>query len=231
VIDLLDGLVVHAQRGERSSYRALQSPLIASATPQAVLNGYLSLYPFNACYVADLNALMQDGHSDHDIAALVTKNHSIEFWIDAAFGERTQLPAYVAYLNVRCIIGTESLASLQGYETLRDKLSQHNEPVLSLDFRGEDFIGPTELFKSANQWPEHVIAMNLARVGSGEGPDITLLTRLRHLAPTAAICAAGGVRDANDLSHLQGIGVTHVLLATALHRGTVTAADLARFTI
>ena len=50
----------------------------------------------------------------------------------------------------------------------------HSPPdgfVLSLDFRGETFLGPQGLLDDAALWPHRVIVMTLARVGGGEGPD------------------------------------------------------------
>ena len=67
VIDLLDGIVVHAQRGQRDDYRPLVTRLAARPLPRDILDGYLSLYPFKACYLADLNALMARGTADHEI--------------------------------------------------------------------------------------------------------------------------------------------------------------------
>ena len=58
VIDLKGALVVHARRGERGSYAPIETPLSRSAEPAAVLAGLLSVAPFRAVYVADLDAIM-----------------------------------------------------------------------------------------------------------------------------------------------------------------------------
>lgn len=229
VIDLLDGIVVHAQRGQRDDYRPLVTRLAARPLPRDILDGYLSLYPFKACYIADLNALMARGTADHEIQTLVAQYPTQQFWIDAAFGTRATLPAYAGAANVRCIIGAESLRSLARYHTLRAHLALMQQPVLSLDFRGANFLGPAELLATPALWPQRLIAMNLARVGSAEGPDLALLRALRVAAPTATLAAAGGVRDAADLAALQSLAVSHVLLASALHAGALDAATLHAF--
>ena len=51
--------------------------------------------------------------------------------------------------------------------------------VLSLDFRGPSFQGPPELLDETDGWPQAVIAMTLARVGSGAGPDLDTLASIR----------------------------------------------------
>src|SRR5215203_2024938 len=46
------------------------------------------------------------------------------------------------------------------------------DAILSLDFRGEDFVGPPSLLDDPSLWPCAVIAMTLARVGTSTGPDL-----------------------------------------------------------
>ena len=229
VIDILDGSAVHARRGDRTRYQPLHSPLARTPAPLDVFAGYLSLYPFETCYIADLNSLLARGTSDHEIAIVVAQHPSVEFWIDAAFGARDLLPEYLQQSNVRCIIGSESLSALARYEALRTALAPYTEPVLSLDFRNREFLGPPALLATTACWPRHIIGMNLARVGSGEGPDLDLLQRLRGSAPTAAIAAAGGIRDAHDLATLSAHNISYALIATALHNGKLSADDLRRF--
>ena len=50
--------------------------------------------------------------------------------------------------------------------------------------------------------------MTLARVGSGAGPDLKRLALIRSIAGGREIYAAGGVRDAADLSALKASGAS-----------------------
>ena len=75
--------------------------------------------------------------------------------------------------------------------------------MLSLDFRGDAFQGPQEILAEPALWPRRVIVMTLARVGSGAGPDLARLAAIRSIAGGREIYAAGGVRDAADLSGAQ----------------------------
>ncbi len=227
VLDLLDGLVVHAVRGERTAYRPLHTPLAPTSHAPAILAGLLGLYPFRHCYLADLNALQGRGESDHEIADLVAQHAQLEFWVDAAFGARTTLPVYLAAPNVRCVIGSESLRDLSAYLACRARCAGRLEPILSLDHLAGAALGPSALFTQPAWWTSRVIAMNLDYVGSSRGPDLALLARLQHSAPDCAVIAAGGVRDAADLHALHTQGVAAVLLATALHDGRVSAPALA----
>ena len=68
--------------------------------------------------------------------------------------------------------------------------------------------------------------MTLARVGSGAGPDLTRLAAIQSVAGGRELYAAGGVRDASDLSALKRAGAAGALIATALHDGRLGRADL-----
>ena len=98
--------------------------------------------------------------------------------------------------------------------------------MLSLDFRGDAFQGPSEILAEPGLWPRRVIAMTLARVGSGAGPDLTRLAAIRSVAGGRELYAAGGVRDAADLFALKRAGAAGALIATALHDGRLGRADL-----
>ncbi|MDD1606659.1 MAG: nickel transporter, partial [Methylococcaceae bacterium] len=61
VIDLKNGVVVHAQRGQRDNYLPINSPLSPSAHVYDVIEAFLQLNGFDIIYVADLNAITQQG--------------------------------------------------------------------------------------------------------------------------------------------------------------------------
>ena len=71
-----------------------------------------------------------------------------------------------------------------------------------------------------------VILLALTHVGTGAGPDIGTLRAARAAFPLLRLIAGGGVRDAEDLRRLAAAGADGVLLATALHRGWIAAADI-----
>ena len=134
-------------------------------------------------------------------------------------------PPYQA--PVSHVLGSESLASLEDYERAR-KCARPAAP-LSLDFRGNTFLGPPALLEDAALWPNRIIVMTLARVGSGEGPDLARLAAVIARAEGRKVFAAGGVRNGDDLKALRDIGAAGALVATALHTGAITPADLAAF--
>ena len=69
--------------------------------------------------------------------------------------------------------------------------------ILSLDFRGDDFLGDPALLQTRQLWPQRVIVMTLARVGAGRRPGLRSPAR-DHVARGRARASmrAGGVRGA-----------------------------------
>ena len=118
-----------------------------------------------------------------------------------------------------------------GSESQRDRdlvcaLRDDPRVILSLDFRDERFVGPDELLSEPELWPERLIVMTLARVGSDAGPDFDRHAAIRERAGGRAIYLAGGLRDRRDLAAVGASGAAGILVASALHDGRITAADL-----
>jgi phosphoribosylformimino-5-aminoimidazole carboxamide ribotide isomerase len=163
-------------------------------------------------YIADLDAI--EGRGDHAeiIAALAEANPDIAFWVDAGLAAAA-VPGWQAEGGGIAVIGSES-------QSIAVPLPPGS--VLSLDFRGDRFLGPAALLYDASLWPDNVIVMTLARVGMAAGPDTERLAGVLARAGTRRIYAAGGVRDTEDLRHLRDLGVAGALVATALHNGKIT---------
>ncbi len=239
VLDLRDGLAVHAVAGARERYRPLRSPLVADASPTAAAAALLELAPFAAFYVADLDAITADGSRRNfavlrELGVLLGRRGVRELWLDAGraawIGE---LAAALSGAGVRLlpVIGSESLAAGERPRQLAPAGRPH---ALSLDHRGGAFIGPRGLDFDAAGWPPRVLAMELSGVGTRGGPPLALLAALRRRALEAgradiAFYAGGGVRDAADLEQLASAGAAGALVATALHDGSLGAAALRRF--
>lgn len=219
VVDLKGGIVVHARRGARDTYAPLASPLCASPAAVDVVAGFLALAPFRTVYIADIDAITHMGENAAVVAGLRRAFPELELWVDA--GEAT--PAAVraraaAGLGVS-VVGTESLADA---EAARRVLRE--DVILSLDHDGDGPLGPRAVHADASLWPERVIAMTLARVGAGEGPDLEALARIAARRPDSPLFAAGGVRGPEDLEALATAGAAGVLVATALHAGRISPA-------
>lgn len=224
VLDLKGGLVVHARMGMRSQYRPIDTPLSPSSRPLDVARGLLSIHPFTAFYIADLDAIERRADNDAALMELKKAFPDLVFWVDNGVadlaGAKRWLDAGIGYL----VIGSE----VQGSGELLRHLQHDDRVVLSLDFRGDAFMGPAALLDDADAWPADIIVMTLARVGSAVGPDLARLAAIKARAPGKRVYAAGGVRGADDLAALAEAGISGALVATCLHNGTLTGAQIAR---
>jgi len=224
VIDLKDGAVVHARMGIRSAYAPIETPLSHTSRPTDVARGLLSIFPFKKFYVADLNAIQNNGNNDAALKRLSVEFPGLVFWVDAGISDVHHAERWLEAGLGNLVIGSET----QRDSELIRYLCRNNRTILSLDFRGDAFLGPPSLLNEGDIWPTNVIVMTLARVGSASGPDINWLTTIKSRAAHRQVYAAGGVRDANDLALLAQAGITGALVATSLHNGKLTGTQIAR---
>ncbi|MFG1308932.1 HisA/HisF-related TIM barrel protein [Xanthobacter tagetidis] len=217
VLDLKGGQVVRAVQGERQAYRPWNSDLARSADPLHVVARMLEIAPFRTLYVADLDAITGSGQHDTEIRALRARFPALTLWVDSGETGPAALAARLsAGLGVP-VVGTESLS---GLDAARAALAAPGV-ILSLDRDARGLRGPKALHAMPELWPEEVIVMTLARVGSGEGPDMEALDAATALRRSGRFYAAGGVRDAADLDALARRGIAGALVASALHDGRI----------
>ena len=225
VIDLLGGKVVHAQQGQRSTYRPIRSRLCDNSEPLDVVRGYRRLFDFAEIYIADLDAIQGTGTNDASIRAIRSALGDLRLWVDNGLAILDDCRDWLDKGLGDLVIGSEAQNDTAVLERL---LSQSHAAriLLSLDFKGEHFIGPQTLLENSAAWPDRVIVMTLARVGSNQGPDVDRLDEIIVRAGQRQVFAAGGVRGGQDLDRLARRGVSGALIATALHDGRITRSDL-----
>ena len=226
VIDLKGGQVVHAQRGERDSYRPVRSQLCHGSEPLDVVAGLLTVYPFATLYVADLDAIQARGDNIASIRQIRQEFPALRLWVDNGLAEGAACRDWLAQDLSELVLGSEAQRDREILHALSDDAAREHL-ILSLDYRDDRFLGPPDLLSATALWPHRIIVMTLSRVGSRGGPDLTLLRRWRDDVPDKKIFAAGGVRGGEDLSALADCGIAGVLVATALHERRIGRAEIA----
>lgn len=222
VIDIRKGSAVRAIAGRRDDYLRLVSPLARTSAPIDVAEGLMSLYAFQALYIADLDAIEGRGDNCGSIREIGERFPHLSLWVDAGFRRPGAARGWLELENVTAVFGSETLGSTAALETLAGDA----RAILSLDFRGDVLLGPDGLLSAPALWPRRVIVMTLDRVGAGRGPDLERLRAIGRIAAGRAVIAAGGVRGPDDLVALAAAGADGALVASALHDGKLTAADL-----
>ena len=224
VIDVRYGVAVAAVRGRRADYQPLVTPLAAGSDPAGIARGYAALFTFPLLYVADLDGIEGRGRNAGLAKVLAGAVPNTQLWIDDGTPAREAAQRIAKEQNATLVIGTESLGGLDDVATLR--ALPRDGYVLSLDFKDDRLAGPQQVLDEAQHWPHAVIVMTLARVGSGDGPDLARIAAIVARAGDRRIYAAGGVRNRADIEALHAAGAAGVLIATALHAGTIKAGDL-----
>lgn len=220
VVDLMGGKVVRALKGDRASYRPLSSPLSPTADPEAVVDAFLGLHPFPAIYIADLDSIQRRGGNGQVVRRLRAAFPSVGFWVDSGLSGEAECRAWLAQNRAHLVLGSESQTDLGTLNALSTR-ADADRLLLSLDFRGAEFLGPSQLLDRPTSWPTRTICMTLERVGAGGGVDLQRLLDLKRRAPNHRLYAAGGVRGEDDLDRLAAVGAAGVLLASALHDGAI----------
>ncbi|MBB3238479.1 HisA/HisF-related TIM barrel protein [Phyllobacterium endophyticum] len=218
VLDIKDGLVVRARLGDRDSYRPIETPLSATAEILDVATGLRKLYPFPAFYVADLDSIQRRPSAGSALEKLKPLLSKADAWLDAGFADRHAIEQGLATDGILPVLGSESQTDNLVLEHF------HKDPrlVLSLDFRGDQFLGPPSIIENADRWPSRIIVMTLGRIGANSGPDFERLAEIKRRAGDRMVIAAGGVRGVHDLERLQALGISAALVATSLHSGALT---------
>ena len=222
VIDVKGGLVVAARQGKRQTYKPLASPLCPQPELPAVIPAYLSVFPFRTFYIADLNAIEENGNNHALITRMLETHNDISLWIDSGADP---------FLNDNTVRFRDRVSNVLGSETgiTREQLDYYtrkSDCILSLDFRDGELLGNPELSAQPSRLPQRIIIMNLERVGSHAGPDLEHIGSLLKRLPGKQVYAAGGVRNTEDLRLLAEHGVHGALIASALHDKTITSEHL-----
>lgn len=214
VIDVMNGVVVHAIAGKRSEYKPLRGSVIANyPSPEEVLRGFKKLY-CKYVYIADLDAIMGKGANEFLIDIALSYGFTVLVDIGRKGLEKTDED------NVFYVIGTE-------YTKHSDELNFLFNRIISLDiksgkviFRNKELSIAQAAEDVCNRSPKLVIILNLDLVGTSLGIDLDVVKTVRDTCKVE-LAVGGGLRGVEELMILKELGVRYVLVATAIHRGVV----------
>jgi HisA/HisF family protein len=234
VIDLKAGTAVHAVRGERERYRPVSSVIGGEdGDALALARGFRAELGLDELYVADLDAIVGDGENSACIGALA---RDARVMVDAGVSEPARAQALLDLGAHRVIVGTETLTGPDALDRLLAELAD-GALILSVDLRDGRVLSPDAqlaglpaldaLARLHRPGLREAIVLDLARVGSGAGPDVALIAEIHGAFPDLELLAGGGVRTDDDLRALGAAGAAGALVATALHRGVIGPRELA----
>jgi phosphoribosylformimino-5-aminoimidazole carboxamide ribotide isomerase len=228
VIDILNGVVVHAVRGKRREYQPLQSNLCKSVEPLEVAKAFKKL-GFSELYIADLDAITR-GSVNFQVLKRIVDETGLKLMVDAGVADLETAEKLLDCGVSKVVIGTETLQS-KSFVAEAIRLFGSDHVIVSLDLKGDKvlvklgFAGCKNpmclLLEFKEMGVSGVIVLDLARVGSGEGVNVDFLKKVLEDI-SIDVYVGGGVRDIKDLVELKNLGVSGVLVATALHSGKIS---------
>jgi phosphoribosylformimino-5-aminoimidazole carboxamide ribotide isomerase len=228
----LDGLAVHAVKGERKEYKPLKSIICDSADPLIVAKAFEKL-GFKQLYIADLNAITNN--SDNlAVIEQIAKQTSLQLMVDAGVTDIEKAQTLLQHGASKVIVGTETLTDMGfvgrvvhvlGAEYVVVSLDMKNG-LLIAKFNTEKRFSPFEVLRDLQKVGlTQVILLDLARVGSGEGIDWAFLRTVKENV-NMRIYVGGGLRGITDLQKLSALKVEGALIATSLHSGRISMEEI-----
>lgn len=234
VLDLLNGVTVQAIAGRRDEYRPVRSTLTESVDPSVVLNQLNNVCRSGTAYIADLDAITGSKPNRCTLAEL--SRLDLTLMVDAGVRSSADVEELLDLGVAQVIVGLESLP---GPDTARALVAEFSGDslVLSLDLKSGvplsghapwSALSPRAVLDELAEigfcrW----ILLDLSAVGMAQGvPTVDLCREWREQRPHDDIITGGGIRNVSDLSPLQAAGASGLLVASALHRGTITRADI-----
>ncbi len=229
VIDLKNGLAVHAVAGKRDQYRPVSiSSADSPGSAIALARRYRDL-GLTKLYIADLDAIEKQSPQFDSIHQVLAEGVDfIEIYLDIGWrgDQRASVRSAVTQLagrfgGVRIIAATESACSPDALETLATCVSA-GRIVLGLDYRGGQLVarhGDESTWIGLAKQAEvgGVLALDLESVGTAGGVITTeICRRIRQQMPSATLLSGGGIRTAADAGQLIDAGCNRCLVATAL---------------
>ena len=232
VIDILNGIVVHAVRGKRGEYQPLKSILTQSIEPLEVANAFKTL-GFSELYIADLDAITKD-RVNFQVLKHIADETELKLMVDAGVTDLKRAEKLLDIGVSKVVIGTETLQN-KSFVGEAVRVFKSDQVIVSLDLRGDKvlvklgFTGCADpmclLSEFFGMGVSSVIVLDLARVGSGEGVNVDFLKKARK-EQALDIYVGGGVRNIKDLVEIKDLGLSGVLVATALHSGRISVEEL-----
>jgi phosphoribosylformimino-5-aminoimidazole carboxamide ribotide isomerase len=232
VIDILNGIVVHAVKGKRENYQPLKSAIYKFTDPVTLACAF-EFYGFKEVYIADLNAILKS-KNNFLIIEKIRKNTDLDLLVDAGISNLQDAKKIVSYGVSNLIIGTETLDNLLFVEEAVDFFGGDTVTV-SLDIKNGKVLNKLNDNESMGLIPlilelqkigvTQIILLDLDRVGSNQGVDAPLIKKI--MANTRMrVFVGGGIRDLEEILRLKDLGVFGVLVASVLHSGKVSTSNL-----
>ena len=237
VVDLRNGVVVRAVAGDRANYKQLDNAVFKSNDLCRIIEVLLKLSRSNILYVANLNGIAGDDSYDCILYEIMRKFSKVEIWVDNGFRDLGELRSFrngfynwsekkgyspCSGENLVPVFGTETITDNASYKKIFSTL---DEAVLSIDKKNNVILGLVTIDTILGLLPKRVILMNLDKVGTDSGPDLSWLKNMTQKNLKVEFFGAGGLRDLDDYEIVARYKAAGWLVGSALFNSMMDFGD------
>ncbi|MGQ9468724.1 MAG: HisA/HisF family protein [Nitrososphaerales archaeon] len=233
VIDIMGGVVVHAKGGQRDEYQPIKSQLCETSNPVDLALALKSRFGFRELYIADLDSIMKCG-DNMNMLRRIYESSGMKIVADSGVNDVEKARDLLQAGVEKVVVGTETLTSFDVLKSILN-FAGHENVIVSIDIKNgkvlskcKGIIGlsPEALAKRLKlMGVKELIVLDLLRVGRESGVKIDLIRRVLD-SVDIPIVTGGGIRNIDDVLLLRDLGVSGVLIATALHNLRIKREDL-----
>ena len=233
VVDIKNGVAVHAVKGDRDNYKPVVSILSEDSRVFSITEAFKKKMGLDSIYVADLDAIISRDMKNTAMLYELITSLDLNLYLDSGIQNRADLDAPLLKSVFRVIVGTESIEDVSVSEEAL-QLFGPEKVIVSIDIKDGAPLGifrnytPYELVeKFFGLGVRKYILLDLKTVGSNSGINeelIKIAQKFRHL--NAEFITGGGVSEIGDIIRFQGCGISKILVGTAIHNGRIRAADI-----
>ena len=236
VMDLLNLQTVHAVKGMRQYYKPVHSVLCDSPDPIAIAGAFLGKLGLRELYIADLDAIQDiSGTDNRPVIEQLARSFDLEIMLDAGVSDVGSAIRWIDTGIRKLVIGSETLVSMEALKAISEEVGA-DRIVFSLDCTNGKILSRCAKLQGATPLValeqvealglRETILLELDRVGSGAGAHLSMVSEIRRAFPGVSLILGGGISSAAEIAGLQSMGLEGVLVATALHNGTIDSEQL-----
>ncbi len=230
VIDIMNGIAVHANKGLRNEYQPIHMNFSQSSKPQDLLYIFSHEFNFTETYIADLDSIIRE-KPNIDLLRKIVQETPLSIMLDAGIRNLYDIMQFKKLGLSKLILATETIDS---FDVIDDAISELGKEkiIVSIDMKKQNLIsGNAEIanmdidsiiHEVSIRGISEIILLDLAKIGSLSGGSHSNYESIRSSHPNITIIIGGGVKDINDISALNQQGFNGALIATALHKGIIT---------
>lgn len=237
VIDIMNGIAVHANKGLRNEYQPIHMKFSLSSEPHDLMKVFSRDFQFTEVYIADLDSIIRE-KPNIELLQSIIQNSSLKIMLDA--GVRN-LYDVIQFKNLglnKMILATETIDS---FNVIEDAIAEIGKEkiIVSIDLKKQHLISESQeiaqmgieniIKKVKDRGISEIILLDLAKIGSLSGGGSSDYQTLRNQFPGMCFIIGGGIKDMNDVRLLELQKFNGGLIATALHKGIITPEKIRDF--